>query len=1301
MSIPNPGLESEIANLKKQIAVCMLVDRYHFIRRLKAIRRHSNPQSLLEKLCEDVELSIAQKQIREKNLPSIEYPDLPVSEFRDKISEAINTNQVVIVAGETGSGKTTQIPKICLELGRGVAGLIGHTQPRRLAARTVATRIAEELKSKLGEKVGFKIRFSDQVSDQSYVKLMTDGILLAEIQKDRFLNQYDTIIIDEAHERSLNIDFILGYFKQLLPKRPDLKLIITSATIDPERFSKHFDNAPIIQVSGRTYPVEVRYRPFDAAEQDLDQTQAIIEAVNELGRESQGDILVFLSGERDIRDTADALIKQKFKHTEVLPLYARLSSTEQNRIFQSHSGRRIVLATNVAETSLTVPGIKYVIDPGTARISRYSIRSKVQRLPIEPVSQASANQRAGRCGRVSEGICVRLYSEEDYLSRPEFTDPEILRTNLASVILQMLNLGLGKIDAFPFVEAPDQRNINDGFRLLEELQATHKSNGKMSLTKTGKQIARLPIDPRYARMVVEAANQECLQEVIVIAAGLSIQDPRERPQDKRQHADEKHAEYKHDDSDFLTFLNLWHTFKHQQKELSANQVRKWCKQNFINYLRMREWQDIVSQLKQGIVDLGFRLNTQEADYQAMHIALASGLLSHLGFKDKDKEYLGARNSRFMIFPGSGLAKRQPKWCMVAELVETSRLFGRIAAKIDPAWIESLATHLINCQHSEPHWSKRKGVVQAFEKVLLFGQTLVHQRRVNFSHIDPVVSREIFIREALINGETKLNYAFLTHNQQAIEDVETKEDKSRRRDILVDEEELIGFYQERIPKEVCTESGLKKWWQKASQQSPDLLHFDPDNLQKHQAQHINALNYPDSWKQGNLTLSLEYLFDPKNQDDGVTLKIPLPLLNQLQDQGFDWLVPGMRHELLVALIKSLPKKLRKNFVPAPNYADACLSEMLEVDKKGNPITLLEAFSTKLFRMTGVKVEADDWLVEGVPAHLRFNFKVLDEKGEVTARGRDLTALQLHLQGKVKKTLQKAATPELERSNITQWDFDRLQEEFVNKSSGFEVKAFPALQADKNSVAIKLFEHKSAAQEAHRLGLRKLIRINIPSPVKYLQDKLPNKAKLGLYFNPFGQISDLIDDCIDAGIDSLIEQYKLQHHVDIRDKSHFMALTDWVKAEINDQVLEIAKKVEKALTTAHGIQKKMKGNVPLTMISAVGDIKQHLNTLIFPGFVSVIGATKLDDLCRYVTGIERRQEKLAIDPNKDRMHQLNLEKIQLTYQSILNKIPKGSAIPEGLKEVRWMLEELRISFFAQQLGTAYPISAKRIENHLTSF
>ncbi|MFT6899381.1 MAG: ATP-dependent helicase HrpA, partial [Paraglaciecola sp.] len=1010
-SLDSPDLT--IGELAPLLLSCMVADRFRLGRRMHQYRGLDvdKKASFLSRLNVDIRRSCETSERRLAQRPLVSYPPLPVSEQKDDIALAIKNNQVVIIAGETGSGKTTQIPKICIELGRGVQGLIGHTQPRRLAARSVANRIAEELNTPLGEQVGFKIRFSDQVSERTYIKLMTDGILLAEIQRDKFLSQYDTIIIDEAHERSLNIDFILGYLKQLLPKRPDLKLIITSATIDPQRFSSHFDNAPIIQVSGRNFPVEVLYRPLGeaSADNDADQTQAIIDAVNELGDHSNGDILIFLSGERDIRDTAEALDRQQFRHTEVVPLYARLSAAEQNRIFQSHTGRRIVLATNVAETSLTVPGIKYVIDPGTARISRYSVRSKVQRLPIEAISQASANQRAGRCGRVSEGICIRLYSELDFNNRDEFTDPEILRTNLASVILQMLALGLGKIDQFPFVQVPDSRNINDGFTLLEELGGVEKNASRLKLTALGRQMARLPIDPRYARMIIEAAKLNSLREVLIIAAGLSIQDPRERPQDKRQAADEKHKEFASKESDFLALVLLWQGFRQQQQALTNSQLRKWCKQHFINHLRMREWQDIVSQLKKSIAELGLRLSNEDANYQAIHQAMAAGLLSHTGFKDKEREYLGARNSRFMIFPGSGLAKANPKWVMVAELVDTSRLYGRMAAKIEPEWLESLAEHLLKRSYSEPHWSKKQGVVQALEKVTLYGLVLAAERRRTYSQIDPVVCREIFIREALVNNDTKLNYPFMRLNHQAVEEVQALEDKTRRRDILVDEETLMSFYFERIPSHICSEASFKKWWQKAALAEPTLLNFDADFLRKNSTEHANSENFPEVWQQGNIKLPLHYHFEPTDEDDGVSLMIPLSLLNQLHDVGFDWLVAGLRRELIISLIKSLPKKLRRNFVPAPNYADACLADIQPVDSKQQPVMFLDALSLKLKRMTGVEVLPDEWQVHNLPLHLRFNFKVVDEHNKLLNEGRDLTELQHGLQGKVKQNLRQVATP----------------------------------------------------------------------------------------------------------------------------------------------------------------------------------------------------------------------------------------------------------------------------------------------------
>lgn len=1290
-------IAAPLRELKQQLSFTMSADRFRLGRRLQNAQQKAVSDDVLEKLSQDIERSVSRRALRAANLPQVSYPPLPVSDKKDDIKQAIANNQVVIVAGETGSGKTTQLPKICLELGRGVTGMIAHTQPRRLAARSVANRIAEELNTPLGDKVGFKIRFSDNVSDSSYVKLMTDGMLLAEMQQDRYLNQYDTIIIDEAHERSLNIDFLLGYLRQLLQKRPDLKLIITSATIDPQRFSNHFNNAPVIEVSGRTYPVEVRYRPPQDMGDDVDQTEAIVAAVDELSQEAPGDILVFLSGEREIRDTQEALDKQHYRHTEVVPLYARLSATEQNRIFQPHSGRRIVLATNVAETSLTVPGIKYVIDPGTARISRYSVRSKVQRLPIEAISQASANQRAGRCGRVSEGICIRLYSEEDYLGRPEFTDPEILRTNLASVILQMLALGLGEISRFPFVQPPDNRNINDGFRLLEEIQAVTRNQGKMQLTQTGRQIARLPIDPRYARMVLEANRTNALREVMIIAAGLSIQDPRERPADKRQQADEAHREYADKDSDFISLLNTWNGFREQQNALTQNQLRKWCKSHFLNYLRMREWQDIVSQLKKSLAELKLGLSNQQADYQAVHQAICAGLLSHLGTKDKDREYLGARNARFMIFPGSGLAKSQPKWVMSAELVETSKLFARVNAKLDPTWVEPLAKHLTQASYSEPHWSKKRGAVIAFEKVTLFGLPIVAKRAVVYSLIDPAICHELFITEALVNGDTRLNYPFLQDNQALLAQADELEQKTRRRDLVVEEQTLVEFYAARIPQEVNNEAAFKKWYR--HKQAEISLTFTEADVYRQQPDAVEN-GYPDVWKQGNLTLPLTYHFEPNAPDDGVTVNIPLPVLNQIDDVGFDWQVPGLRHELIVALIKSLPKRLRRNFVPAPNFAQACLADIQPQDKKGYPVRLIDALSDKLRKMTGVTVTEEEWNLAQLDTHLIMHFAVVNDKREVIASGDDLHQVKQQCQGKVQQTFAQAATPELERKGLTEWDFSQLPATFVQKVGGFEVQAFPALVKTGNKVDIVLVDEADKAATLHRQGVNLLIKNAIPSPLGHLETRLPNKAKLGLYFNPFGQVKALIDDCIFAGIDALREEFEQQSEQAVRSEQAFKECVDYVRANINERVLHIASQVETGLTLAHQCQKQMKGNVPLTMVGALGDIKSHLATLVYPGFVSDLGAARLPDWNRYIKALARRLDKLPIDPTRDRQAQMSIEKVTDEYAKVASRYPPEKQ-PPALGEARWMIEEFRVSLFAQQLGTAYPISAKRIQNFLADF
>ncbi|SHH11647.1 ATP-dependent helicase HrpA [Marisediminitalea aggregata] len=1298
--MPNP---SPFKALFSQLPQCAIADRFPIRRQLQRLQKAKADDEAshqqLAKVIDRINASIARCEARAAAVPQIDYPALPVSERKDDIKQAIADNQVVIIAGETGSGKTTQIPKICLELGRGITGKIAHTQPRRLAARSVASRIAEELGTEIGEKVGFKIRFSDQVSDSTLVKLMTDGMLLAEMQQDRFLNEYDTIIIDEAHERSLNIDFLIGYLKQLLAKRPELKVIVTSATIDPERFSRYFNDAPIIEVSGRTFPVEIRYHDPEDAEDDQDQVDRIIHAVDELMREPRGDILVFLSGEREIRDTQDALSKQQYRNTEIIPLYARLSASEQQRIFQPHGGRRIVLSTNVAETSLTVPGIKYVIDPGTARISRYSPRSKVQRLPIEPVSQASANQRAGRCGRVSEGICIRLYSEDDYLNRPAFTDPEILRTNLASVILQMLTLGLGDIASFDFVQPPDSRQINDGFRLLEEIQAIDRRKEKAGLTQLGRQISRLPVDPRYARMVVAAGELNCLMEVIVISAGLTIQDPRERPQEKRAQADEKHAEFADKDSDFIALLNLWQAFREKQNELSNNQLRKWCQANFINYLRMREWQDIVSQLRKSVAELNLRITQQPADYAAIHQALCTGLLSHIGMKDKEREYLGARNTKFMIFPGSGLAKANPKWVVAAELVETSKLFARMVAKIDPAWIERLAGHLVKQNYSEPHWSKKRGAVTASEKVTLFGLPIVAQRFVTYSQIDPPVCHQLFIREALVNGDTRLRYDVLEDNQAMLQLADDWEQKTRRRDLMVDEQQLVDFYAQKLPVSVNSEAAFKKWAKQ--KEALASLRFTEDDVFVQQPGTGLANAFPDSWLQGNLSLPLRYHFEPNAVDDGVTVTIPLPLLNQVSADGFDWQVPGLRHELVVQLIKSLPKRLRRNFVPAPNYAEACLSDIKNTEEKsGRPIPLLEAISQKLLRMTGVTVEPEDWQLDQLDKHLIMHFEVVDADRKVLARGDDLDALKHTLQGKVKQTFEKAATPELERKDITTWDFDALPESFTQKHGGFEVQAYPALVVKGKRVDIELVPEAEQAASMHQQGLNRLLMVNMPSPVSYLEQKLPNKAKLGLYFNPFGQIKALIDDCILAGIDALSRRFQSQSGSPVRDKTQFEACLDFVRANINDEVLVIAQQVESGLTLAHECQKKMKGKVSFDMVSGLSHIKAHLATLVFPGFVAEFGSQRLDDWNRFLKALARRLEKLPVDPNRDRIQQITIDKVESSYQSTLAKYPKHK-VPEDLLAIRWMIEELRVSLFAQQLGTAYPISAKRIENQLEQF
>ncbi|MCC5878655.1 MAG: ATP-dependent RNA helicase HrpA [Idiomarina sp.] len=1291
-------MNAQLALLKDALSHCRTHHRHQFSLRIRQLEQDltkpaktGRAEQDFAALKADMEASAQQVLERTARLPDIDFPaELPVVENREQIAAAIADNQVVIVAGETGSGKTTQLPKILLNMGYGATGLIGHTQPRRLAARSVATRIAEELGQSIGQTVGYKVRFQDMSSDQGSVKLMTDGILLAELQNDRFLSKYDVIIIDEAHERSLNIDFLLGVLHQLLRKRRDLKLIITSATIETERFSKHFNNAPVISVSGRTYPVETRYQPLDERG-DQDVYQGIIDAAAELIREGPGDILVFLSGEREIRDSADALMdayKQgalgRQSGLEIVPLYARLSANEQNKVFQGHQGRRIVLATNVAETSLTVPGIRYVIDPGSARISRYSYRTKVQRLPIEPISQASANQRQGRCGRVGPGICIRLYSEEDFNNRPPFTDPEILRTNLASVILQMTSLRLGDIRQFPFLQKPDERFINDGLSLLEELHAiSSRRQSTLKLTTMGRQLARLPIDPRLARMVLAAKDTASVREVMIICAALSIQDPRERPADAKQKSDEKHARFHDPQSDFMAFVNLWNYLQAQQKALSSSQFRKLCKQEFIHYLRVREWQDLYTQLRQTAREISLPINQEPADIDAIHRALLAGLLSQLGVKEEGHEFLGARGRKFYVFPGSGLFKKPPKWLMAAELVETSRLFARVVGMIKPEWIEPLAGHLVKRSHAEPHYEKKRGAVVAFEQVTLYGLIIVPKRKVQFGPIDATSAREIFIREALVNNQLGQRLPFVQRNLDTIAQIEALEDKSRRRDILVDEEALFACYEHLLPANIYDDRSLKQWYQKASKDDPELLVFSREQLMLQEAGFVTQQDYPDHWQQGSLSLPLTYNFDPQADDDGVSVELPVGILNQLEPYGFDWLIPALREDLIIALIKSLPKRLRRNFVPAPNYAQAALQAM-QVGEGG----LLESLSKVLKRMSGISIEAEDWDLDSVPAHLKINFKVLDDKDKLLAQGRDLKALQHSLQGQVKQTLVATAGDSIEKKGLTQWTFGDLPSNIEKRQGRFAIRAYPALTDERHSVAIELFDNAERAAQAHRQGLRRLVLLNVPSPLKYLRDKLPNKAKLAMYFNPWGKVEALIEDCVHAAIDSLLAEHK------VTTATEFETAVEHIKSELNDTTLAIASKVERCLILSHDVQKSLKGKMPLNQVQSYGDIKAHLNSLVFKGFVSEFGAARLADIERYLHALKLRQEKLAVDPNRDRLRMLTMEKLTAQWQAKLKQVPKGDTPSQALLDFRWMLEELRVSLFAQQLGTAYPVSEQRL-------
>ncbi|MBD2833007.1 ATP-dependent RNA helicase HrpA [Streptomyces sp. NPDC053741] len=1309
-------MSTSFADLQSQLGQLSLRDAHRLGRRLEGARRIRKPearQSVLDEISAEAAKASERLAGRSARMPALSYPEqLPVSQKKDEILEAIRDHQVVIVAGETGSGKTTQIPKICMELGRGVRGMIGHTQPRRIAARTVAERVADELKTPLGEAVGWKVRFTDQVNpDATFVKLMTDGILLAEIQTDRELLAYDTIIIDEAHERSLNIDFLLGYLARLLPKRPDLKVVITSATIDPERFAKHFGEAPIVEVSGRTYPVEVRYRPLlegaddDTADSDRDQITAICDAVDELDHEAPGDVLVFLSGEREIRDTADALNKRNLRHTEVLPLYARLSHAEQHRVFQRHTGRRIVLATNVAETSLTVPGIKYVIDPGNARISRYSHRTKVQRLPIERISQASANQRKGRCGRTSDGICIRLYSEDDFLTRPEFTDPEILRTNLASVILQMTAAGLGDIEKFPFIDPPDHRNIRDGVQLLQELGALETAEkspeeGKRGqrLTPLGRKLSQLPVDPRLARMVLEADKNGCAREVMVIAAALSIQDPRERPSEKQTQADQNHARFKDETSDFLAFLNLWRYIREQQKERGSSSFRRMCKQEYLNFLRIREWQDIYAQLRTVAKQMGITVEEPKGDEgvpeQAVHTSLLAGLLSHIGLKDTEKnEYLGARSAKFAIFPGSALFKKQPRFVMSAELVETSRLWARVNAKVEPEWIEPLAQHLLKRTYSEPHWEKDQAAVMAYERVTLYGVPIVAQRKINFGRIDQEASRDLFIRNALVEGDWRTHHQFFHDNRKLLGEVEELEHRARRRDILVDDETLFDFYDRRIPEHVVSGAHFDSWWKHKRRDEPDALDFERSMLINEKAGAVTKDDYPDSWRQGKLKFRVTYQFEPGADADGVTVHIPLQVLNQVTSEGFDWQIPGLREEVVTELIRSLPKPIRRHYVPAPNYATKFLDRAVPLQEP-LPLTL----ARELQRMVGVPVTADDFDLSRVPDHLKITFRVTDERRRKVAEDKDLEALKVQLRPKARQALSKAAAAtagpsgeSIERSGLTDWTIGTLNRVFETRRAGQPVKAYPALVDQGATVAVRLFDTEAEQQQAMWRGTRRLILLNIPvNPAKFASDKLTNQQKLALSRNPHGSIQALFDDCATAAADRLIAA----HGGPAWDEASFRKLYDKVRADLVDLTVRTIGQVQQILAAWQACERRLKATNSLVLINNVTDVRDHLARLVPPGFVTATGLPRLPDLMRYLVAEDRRLQQMPTNVQRDTTRMEKVHEMQDEYAWLLEQLPQGRPVPKAVLDIRWMIEELRVSYFAHALGTAQPVSDKRI-------
>ena len=1466
-------MNDSLQNIQSQLQTCMLADRHALRRKLRDVadlqklpdeNAKLKAQRLLGEIVQKVRASQLKYAARLANLPKPEYPlELPVSARRDEISKAIANNQVVIVCGETGSGKTTQLPKICLELGRGVAGLIGHTQPRRIAARSVASRIAQELNSPLGEVVGYKVRFNDKITDGSYVKLMTDGILLAETQGDKFLNAYDTIIIDEAHERSLNIDFLLGYLKQLLPKRPDLKVIVTSATIDAERFSSHFNAAPVIEVSGRTYPVEIRYRPlgkagfraketaeaensqFDLEDESIfgiarkaktearwleedDEEEAIEEAImdaaDDLLRQGDGDILVFLPGEREIRDVAEHLRKYqgrstKLKHIEVLPLFARLSIEDQQKIFKPHSARRIVLATNVAETSLTVPGIKYVIDAGLARMNRYSTRAKVEQLQIEKISQAAAKQRAGRCGRVSNGICVRLYSEQDFDGRPEFTEPEILRSSLASVILRMAALRLGDIADFPFIEAPSSRLITDGYQLLQELGAVDSNR---QITEIGLQLAKLPLDPRVGRMILAAKRENCLSEILIIASVLSMQDPRERPMDKREAADNAHSKFIGEGSDFMSYLKIWDFYDNALKTKKSNKdLLNICHANFLSFLRLKEWRELHGQILQIVEELGFLIpspfkgegkgggkNLQiisktlpapqpsplkgegaglraklpqlqikaakttpsplrgegwgegeirpEASFEQVHKALLAGLLGNIGFKDGDNDsYAGARGIRFFVAPGSGLKKTRPKWVIAAELVDTSKLYARCVAKIEPDWIEPLARGLTESQYSDPRWDRKMGMVNAWERVSLYGLTIIPKRRVHYGPINPSESREIFIREALGNGEFDTRAAFFVANERLIAEVEELEHKARRQDVLVDEHQLFAFYDAKIPADIINAASFEKWREGAEKLNPKLLYLTRDDLMRHGADAITAVQFPETLtlfpstfkgvgKVGgknergdnisrvhaithphpnlppemgkeSVILNLKYRFEPSHILDGVTATVPLALLNQLNHTPTQWLVPGMLREKLTYLIKALPKTFRRVCVPVPEFVTGFLEYVTlhplpnpspikgEGFKTPSPLMgegwgeggaynkpLLETLAAYIQHKTTLKISKDDWVLSEIPVHHLMNFSIVDDAGRELAMGRDWRALQKQL-GQAAQLTFRNTSPDIEKTGLKQWDFGDLPQTLSFERDGLKVTGYPALEDDINSVSVKLFDTAREAALNHRKGVCRLMRFELKEQIKQLEKGLPNFNQYALNLRNIMSPDDLREDMLTAIADrAFIGEDDLP-----RTNADFMKLKARARTRLPAVSEAIARQAQ-AIATEYQLLAAKQAQMPATVNRLKRDVESQTQLLVYKNCFTQTPWEYLQNIPRYLKALRLRIEKQPANPDRDGKNAASVGAIWQKWQDKTNQLQAaGSLIPPALQDYRWLIEELRVSLFAQELKTPFPVSIKRLE------